>query len=345
MSKKKSIMPLAAITTILFLAVIVRPNPEISTHDGLKTPMVPDLKTNAENIDGITIRQGGMDVSLQRDAGQWQCASAANYPVERDRIRQLLVQLDQLERWEAKTQDPARHAAVDLDVSTEGGRAIEIELYVESDLVSHVILGKQQWSPKSTFARLAEENQTFKCKSHVEVEASSVGWLETTFCTLNRSGITEMSFGPMRLVCANTSPESTNDSWDLASNTLDLVPDKALELARAELPGWPTRLDFEDVKARDQHQWSGDTVVLNYVTQEGQLAVSIDLGEQEGSGAWCGLDFVPSQGQNLQPKWSRWPRWVYRLPAFRVTPIRQIQSVLQSSTETPVDGSTSGTSP
>ncbi|MCH2151702.1 MAG: hypothetical protein MK075_08715, partial [Phycisphaerales bacterium] len=95
----------------------------------------------------------------------------------------------------------------------------------------------------------------------------------------------------------------------------------------------------------DQHQWSGDTVVLNYVTQEGQLAVSIALGEQEGSGAWCGLDFVPSQGQNLQPKWSRWPQWVYRLPAFRVTPIRQIQSVLQSPAKNPIDGSTSGPSP
>ena len=218
---------------------------------------------------------------IQRVASQWQCASAADYPVDRERIRQLLVQLDQLERWEAKTQDPARHAAIDLDVSTEGARAIEIELFAESDLVSHVILGKQQWSPKSTFARLATEDQTFKCKGHVEVEVHPIGWLEPTFCTLDRSGIAEMNFGPMRLVRANTSPESTNDSWDLAADTLDLVPDKAVQLARAELPGWPTRLDFEDVIARDQHQWSSDTVVLTYIAREGQLTVSIDLGEEE----------------------------------------------------------------
>ena len=49
------------------------------------------------------------------------------------------MQLDQLERWEAKTQDPARHAAVDLDTSVEEGRAIEIELFAGSDLVSHVV--------------------------------------------------------------------------------------------------------------------------------------------------------------------------------------------------------------
>lgn len=345
MSEKKSLMPLAAITTVLLLAVITRPNPEESPKDGLGTPMVPTLKANAEAIDAITIRQGGGTTLIRRVASQWQCASAADYPVDRERIRQLLVQLDQLERWEAKTQDPARHAAIDLDVSTEGARAIEIELFAESDLVSHVILGKQQWSPKSTFARLATEDQTFKCKGHVEVEVNPIGWLETNFCTLDRSGIAEMNFGPMRLVRANTSPESTNDSWDLAADTLDLVPDKAVQLARAELPGWPTRLDFDDVIARDQHQWSNDTVVLTYITREGQLTVSIDLGEEEGSGAWCGLDFVPSQGQNLQPKWSRWPRWVYRLPAFRVTPIRQIQSVLQSATKNPIDDSTSGPSP
>lgn|GEM_PF-5904586 len=345
MSKKKNLMPLAAITTVLFLAVITRPNAEVSTKDGLGTPMIPDLKTNAEAIDGITIQQGGMAVSLQRSAGQWQCASAADYPVERDRIRQFLVQLDQLERWEAKTQDPARHDAIDLDVSTEGGRAIEIELFAESDLVSHVILGKRQWSPKSTFARLATDDQTFKCKGHVEVQLSSVGWLDKNFCSLDRSGMTEMSFGPMRLVRANISPDSTKDVWELASNTLDLVPDKALQLARAELPGWPTRLDFEDVLPRDQHQWSDDIVVMTYAAQEGQLTVSIDLGEEEGSGAWCGLKFAPSQGQNIQPKWTRWPRWVYRLPDYRVTPIRQIQAALQSRTENPVDGSNSGPTP
>ena len=54
---------------------------------------------------------------------------------------ELLVQLDQLERWEAKTQDPARHAAVDLDTSIQEGQAIEIELSADSDLVSHVVLG------------------------------------------------------------------------------------------------------------------------------------------------------------------------------------------------------------
>ena len=119
-------MPLAAITTVLFLAVITRPSPDATSSDGVGAPMLPDLRANAEAIDGITIRQGGVDLSLHRDAGQWYCASAADYPVEWDRIRKLLVQLDQLERWEAKTQDPARHAAVDLDTSVQEGQALSL---------------------------------------------------------------------------------------------------------------------------------------------------------------------------------------------------------------------------
>ena len=51
MSEKKSLMPLAAITTVLLLAVITRPNPEESPKDGLGTPMVPFLKANAEAIE------------------------------------------------------------------------------------------------------------------------------------------------------------------------------------------------------------------------------------------------------------------------------------------------------
>ena len=342
MSKNKSLMPLAAITTVLFLAVITRPSPDATSSDGVEAPMLPELKANAEAIDGITIRQGGVPISLQRDAGQWYCASAADYPVERDRIRQLLVQLDQLERWEAKTQDPGRHAAVDLDTSVEEGRAIEIELFAGSDLVSHVVLGKRQWSPKSTFARLATEDQTYKCKGHVEVELNALGWLETTFCTLDRSSIKQIAFGPMELVRPNDSPESDDSAWQRSAKNLESVPDKALKLAKADLPGWPTRLAFEDVLPRDQHQWSGDTVVMTYGAQEGQLTVSIDLAEEEGSGAWCGLDFDPALGQNFQPEWTRWPQWVYRLPDHRVAPIRQIQDALRSSPDLQDEGSTAG---
>ena len=303
--------------------------------------MVPDLKSNAEAIDGITIRQGGDTISLQRDAEQWKCASAADYPVDRDRIRQLLVQLNQLERWEAKTQDPARHAAVDLDTSVEEGRAIEIELFAESDLLSHVVLGKQQWSPKSTFARLVTEDQTYKCKGHVEVQLNAVGWLDTTFCTLDRSGITQMTFGPMELVRPNDSSEAGEQIWQLAAKNPESVPDKALQLAKADLPAWPARLTFEKVLSRDQHQWSSDTVVMSYGAQEGQLTVFVDLGEAEGSGAWCGLDFEPAPGQNIQPKWSLWPRWLYRLPDYRVTPIRQIQDALRPRADLLDEGSTS----
>ena len=342
MSKKKSLMPLAAITTVLFLAVITRPTPDTTSKDAAGAPMLPDLKANAEAIDGITIRQGGVALSLHRDAGQWYCASAADYPVERDRIRKLLVQLDQLERWEAKTQDPARHAAVDLDTSVQEGQAIEIELSADSDLVSHVVLGKQQWSPKSTFARLATEDQTFKCKGHVEVELNSVAWLDTTFCTLERSGITQMNFGPMELVRPNDSPEGGEPTWQVSTVNLESVPDKALQLAKADLPSWPTRLTFEDVLPRIQHQWSSDTVVMTYGAQEGQLTVSLDLGEEEGSGAWCGLDFEPAPGQNIQPEWGRWPRWLYRLSDYRVAPIRQIHDALRSGPDLQDEGSNAG---
>ena len=64
MSKKKSLMPLAAITTVLFLAVITRPSPNATSRDAAGVPMLPDLKANAEAIDGITIRQGGVALSL-----------------------------------------------------------------------------------------------------------------------------------------------------------------------------------------------------------------------------------------------------------------------------------------
>ena len=81
---------------------------------------------------------------------------------------------------------------------------------------------------------------------------------------------------------------------------------------------------------------------MTYGAQEGQLTVSLDLSEEEGSGAWCGLDFEPAPGPNIQPEWSRWPRWLYRLPNYRVAPIRQIHDALWSGSDLQDEGSTAG---
>ena len=82
-----------------------------------------------------------------------------------------------------------------------------------------------------------------------------------------------MNFGPMELVRPNDSPEGGEPTWQVSTKNLESVPDKALQLARADLPSWPTRLTFEDVLPRNQHQWSSDTVVMTYGAQEGQLTV------------------------------------------------------------------------
>ena len=50
MSKKKSLVPLAAITTVLFLAVITRPSPEETGRNGAGTPMLPDLKVKVSPL-------------------------------------------------------------------------------------------------------------------------------------------------------------------------------------------------------------------------------------------------------------------------------------------------------
>ena len=334
MSEKKSLMPLAAITTVLLLAVITRPNPEESSKDGLGTPMVPTLKANAEAIDAITIRQGGVTTLIRRVASQWQCASAADYPVERDRIRQLLVQLDQLERWEAKTQDPARHAAIDLAVSTEGARAIEIELSAESDLVAHVVLGKQQWSPKSTFARLATEAQTYKCKGHVEVKLNALGWLDTTFCTLDRSVIKQVFFEGVQLIRDTTEAEIDSEEWRIEAGDLN-VPEDISNLAKTTLPSWPQRLAFVDVRARDSHFESSDVVLLEFDSLEGTLRFAIESGEDEDDDddedAWCSLEFTPADGQNPRPNWALWKTWSYKISSQRLSSLRSLRDKLNAA--------------
>ena len=291
--------------------------------------MVPDLKSNAEAIDGITIRQGGDTISLQRDAEQWKCASAADYPVDRDRIRQLLVQLNQLERWEAKTQDPARHAAVDLDTSVEEGRAIEIELFAESDLLSHVVLGKQQWSPKSTFARLATEDQTYKCKGHVEVELNALGWLDTTFCTLDRSGIKQVLFEGVQLVRDTTEAGIDSEEWRIEAGDLN-VPEDISNLARTTLPSWPQRLAFVDVRPRGGQFESSDVVFLEFGSLEGTLRFAIEFGDDEDEDAWCSLEFTPADGQNPRPNWALWKTWSYKISSQRLSSLRPLRDKLNA---------------
>ena len=78
------------------------------------------------------------------------------------------------------------------------------------------------------------------------------------------------------------------------------------------------------VRLRTQHPLSPESAVLRFETIEGQLEVSLDLGDTADIGAWCTIDFNPGLGQKPQAAWSQWSKWSFHLPDWRVSAVREI---------------------
>ncbi|MAV54686.1 MAG: hypothetical protein CMJ28_01875 [Phycisphaerae bacterium] len=324
MRPNKSLVPLAAITAFLLLAVFTRSGENNHIDLDLGVLMIPDLKSSVDTIDSIVIRKGGDGMNLRREGDLWRCESADGYPVRNERVRRFLMQLSQLEQREAKTSDPARHHAMNLALPDPDGNTTEVELLSGANTLFHLLLGKQQWQPKATFARLAQKDQTYKCKGHIDFDINPVSWMQTTFCELQSGSIRKVQMGRMTLVPSSDSLGATPNVWALKTDGGEPISEAIQNSARTSLPAWPVRLDFDSVRSRTEHPLSPESAVLRFETIEGQLEVSLDLGDTADTGAWCTIDFNPGLGQKPQAAWSQWSKWSFHLPDWRVSAVREI---------------------
>jgi hypothetical protein len=169
---------LAAISVGVTAWVLQTSAPTVASDRHGET-VVPSLVAKANDITGLSVRDGTGTLSIERRDNRF-VAADSGYPVKTDAVRDIVASSAELSFQEARTSDPARYG--DLGLADPGAKDAGKEVTFRTaggELASFVVGNRDTTVGGATggvFIRLKGQPQTFLARGDVRLPAARSDW-------------------------------------------------------------------------------------------------------------------------------------------------------------------------
>lgn len=304
--------------------------------------MFPELSELANAVQAIELVQGDRTVNLERATdGTWKLASRDGYPADLELVRGLIVGLSQLQKDQALTRKPERHGELNLTWPDPEGRARLIRLYTASEgKPFEVIIGQERLMPRSSYLRRIGDDQAWRCRGGVNGDVDFQRWIRRDLLSLPQTEFLAARWLGFSVTPKPSAPSTNRRPEDFAVATdasTAWTPDQA-KAARGVLPEWPSRLEFDDVRAAKPDFAPAPDRTLVFTLKGAILTLE---GRKEESGTWFRLSVQPTPGATAPtkdpkpgdpwvPDWNAFAAkvkgWEYRMPDWREGQLERLRS-------------------
>jgi len=178
------------LTTLAVLAVISVAATAWSLRTGAPTvasdrrgeSVVPSLMAKANDITGLTIREGADTLPIDRRDNRF-VAADSGYPVKTDAVRDVVASSDELSFEEVRTSDPARYG--DLGLADPGAKDAkdagkEVTLRTAGGELASFVVGNRDatvgGATGGVYIRIKGQPQTFLARGNVRLPSGRSDW-------------------------------------------------------------------------------------------------------------------------------------------------------------------------
>jgi hypothetical protein len=342
----RRLLPILALLAVLLTLVAgwaIAARMATTTHQrqGL---MFPGLVSVGNDIRSIELLQADRRVLLERAAdGTWRIASRDGYPADLEQVRSLISGLAQLERDQALTRKKERHQELNLAWPDPEGRSRLVRLSTGGETRPiEILLGQERITPRSTYARSLDDDQTWRCRGGVNADVDLQRWMRRDLLSLPVSEILGAEWLGLQVV---RRPDAVSEGRNLSPDmfAVAMAPGSPWSpaqagAARGALPDWPTRLEFDDVRAARTDFAPAADRTLTFEIKGARLVIE---GRGEGAETWFRLRVEPRTGGSPPtvkpvpgdpwiPDWSAFAAkvkgWEFRMPSWRVSQLERLRS-------------------
>jgi hypothetical protein len=273
----KVFLGLAAITVITTVAAVVAvlSQPAVTTLRFVDEPAFPALRDNPDAVAKITLTTPEGMITLVRETGdRWSALERYGYPVDRKRVRDLVVALADMRLIERKTAQPERYDRLQVeppDAEQAQSKLVRLEA-ADGKVLAEAIIGKQRYrltgtEPSGTYLRRPDEAQSWLASGGVQIEQAIAEWLEDEIVDVDPAAI-------RRIVIERAGEPgyvAVRDMPDQDLRIVGLAKDEALkeDADLGQLAGALSNVAFEDVKPRDQLTWPAQQHTARIQTFDG----------------------------------------------------------------------------
>lgn len=325
-TKSLAILSVVALATIGLAAftlsrsddsVTAKKPADANTKDG-KVRLFPGLLEKINDVTTVTIKQKAGEYTLVKGNDAWGLGDKGNYAIEMDSVRKMLIAIGEMHKLEAKTADPARHAAFGVEEpDAEGATSALITLKDASGTeLAKLVYGKEHdikggGVSYQRYVRKAGDPQTWLVQGSFDLKEKGADLLKKAILEVKRDRVRSVEI---------TQPDGELLVVDRASPTLTdftlLEIPEGKELTYPTAPGSVASgleyVNLDDVEPRGKIDYSiTPGPVAKFKTFDG-LVVTVTTKDQDGK-AWAKFEASfeepppvpeptpPKEGEEPQP--------------------------------------------
>jgi hypothetical protein len=322
-----------------------------STETGAGEAFLPDFSARVNDVAALEIDDGVTPVRFEKRGVTWVDPARGGYPVQSEQIKRLLLGLRALEKREAKTARPERHAELKLataGTADERGKVLKLWVAGQEAPAWELVIGESKWTPvRGVYARMAGDDQCWFVSGELDLPYQATAWLDKEVANANQQDVARIVLVRGEENFTITRPDDATP-WALA----ELPEGRALKEfspfgSLANVLGY---LNFDDVApASDERFARGPDAVAEFGFFHGG-SIRLEgwkVGEGETPELWVRLASAPPtveappeppaedgvEGPQAGPRgpsaatlsqWeAKWQGWVYKLPAHKATALLQ----------------------
>ena len=166
----------AALLVWSTLAVLMVARPGNTPGRETGVALLPDFDRDRGRVSSINFLLADDLFSLERRRDGWVMPEAGDYPVDPDRLADLMVGLSRLERETRRTSDPEKLALLGLGDPEDGGNGVRVDLTGPADeTLASFILGRRR---TGLYLRSPGDNQAFRLAGDLPAFYTRRAWLD-----------------------------------------------------------------------------------------------------------------------------------------------------------------------
>ncbi|HXC28870.1 MAG TPA: DUF4340 domain-containing protein [Stellaceae bacterium] len=293
---------------------------------------LPGLADKLATLDFMRLRRGDVTVNFRQSEHGWVVVEKGGYPADQTRLRQLLLQLAELQLVEPKTDRPELLSRLDLDDPANGNSTLVTIGDRNGTAAGQIIIGRARPSDieggqAGVYVRKPDSEQAWLARGSFELGGDALSWLDRR--------ILDIAPGRVASVVL-TMPDGNSVTLARGSADLPLAidglpadakpkPDEALAAPAGALEA----LDLADVKPASEQPLSETGVTTAAFTTFDGLVVGLRLSSPEKED-WLAID-VTGYGKGeaaAQALSTRLSPWRFAIPPERARLLRTTLSDL-----------------
>jgi hypothetical protein len=261
---------------------------------------LPALTRQAASVAAVEITQGERKLTLQRAGDQWRIKERDGYPAAADRVRALLVTLQDAELIEPKTAIKDKLKLLELEdpaAKDAKSRLVRI-LDTKGGIIGEVVVGKSRdnvfgASKGGTYVRRPAETQAWLAKGEPKTPLDMRDWVQSSIFDLDQSKMEKITLehaGEEPLVIEK------GDGKDQKFKLAAMPEDKKLKqgVTLDQIAQGFSSMSLEDVRKMAAPP-AADGVSVLKLEAEGGLAVTFRL-RREADQSWVSLAATGADG-------------------------------------------------